>query len=84
MWNYVNKSPIRGNNKPFWKYIKVYNIRVAAIKNNCILHRNSKTKAELLHHKFMLFFSMNDNMDHLPTMSHAKLPNIENITICIE
>ena len=27
---------------------------------------------------------MNDDTDHLPTMSHPKYPNIENMTICIE
>ena len=82
-WNYVNanlnKSLEHGNNKPFWKYIKARrndNIRVAAIKNNGILYRDSKTKAELLSHQFMSVFTMDDDTDHLPTMSHPKYPNI--------
>ena len=83
----LNKSLEHGNNKPFWKYIKARrndNIRVAAIKNNGILYHDSKTKAELLNHKFMSVFTMDDDTGHLPTMSHPKYPNIENITISIE
>ena len=90
-WNYVNaflnKSLEHGNNKPFWKYIKAKrsdNIGVAAIKNNGILYHDSKTKAELLNHQFKSVFTMDDDTDHLPTMSHPKYPNIENITISIE
>ena len=83
----LNKSLEHGNNKPFWKYIKarrIDNIGVAAIKNNGILYHDSKTKAELLNHKFKSVFTMDDDTDHLPTMSHPKYPNIENITISIE
>ena len=87
-WNYVNailnESLEHGNNKPFWKYIKARrndNIGVAAIKNNGILYHDSKTKAELLNHQFKSVFTMDDDTDHLPTMSY---PNIENITISIE
>ena len=90
-WNYVNailnKSPEHGNNKPFWKYIKARrndNIGVAAIKNNGILYHDSKTKAELLNHQSKSVFTMDDETDHLPTMSHPKYPNIENITVSIE
>ena len=90
-WNYanaiLNKSLEHGNNKPFWKYIKARrndNIGVAAIKNNDILYHDSKTKAELLDHQFKSVFTMDDDTDHLPTMSHPKYPNIENITISIE
>ena len=90
-WNYVNvilnKSLEHGNNKPFWKYIKARrndNIGVAAIKDNGILYHDSKTKAELLNHQFKSVFTIDDDSDHLPTMSHPKYPNIENITISIE
>ena len=90
-WNYVNailnESLEHGNNKPFWKYIKARhndNIGVAAIKNNGILYHDSKTKAELLNHQLKSVFTMDDDTDHLPTMSHPKYPNIENITISIE
>ena len=86
-WNYVNailnKSLEHGNNKPFWKYIKARcndNIGVAAIKNNGILYHDSKTKADL----FKSVFTMDDDTDHLPTMSHPTYPNIENISISIE
>ena len=89
--NYVNavlnKSLEHGNNKPFWKYIKARrndNIGVAAIKNNGILYHDSKTKAELLSHQFMSVFAMDDDTDHLPTMSHPKYPNIEIIALIIE
>ena len=54
------------------------------IKNNGILYHDSKTKAELLNHQFKSVFTMDDDTDHLPTMSHPKYPNIENITISIE
>ena len=57
---------------------------VAAIKNNGILHHDSKTKAELLNHQCKSVFTMDDDTDHLPIMSHPKYPNIENITISIE
>ena len=77
-WNYVNailnKSLEQGNNKPFWKYIKARctdNIGVAAIKNNGILHHDSKTKAELLNQQYKSIFTMDDNIDHLP-MSHPE------------
>ena len=83
----LNKSLEHGNNKPFWKYIKSRrsdNIGVAAIKNNGILYHDSKTKSELLNHQFKSVFTMDDDTDHLPTMSHFKYPNIENITISIE
>ena len=74
-WNYVNaimnKSLEHGNNKPFWKYIKARhndNIGVAAIKDNGILYHDSKTKAELLNHQFKsVFFTIDDDTDHLPT-----------------
>ena len=55
------------------------NIGVAAIKNNGILYHDSKTKAELLNHQFKSVFTMDDDTGHLPTMSHPKYPNIENI-----
>ena len=83
----LNESLEHGNNKPFWKYVKARrndNIGVAAIKNNGILYHDSKTKAELLNHQFRSVFTMDDDTDHLPTMSHPKYPNIENITICFE
>ena len=90
-WNYVNailnKSLEHGNNKPFWKYIKARhndNIGVAAIRDNGILYHDSKTKAELLNYQFKSVFTIDDDTDHLPTMSHPKYPNIENITISIE
>ena len=90
-WNYVNailnESLEHENNKPFVKYIKERrndNIGVAAIKNNGILYHDSKTKVELLNHQFKSVFTMDDDTDHLPTMSHAKYSNIENITISIE
>ena len=90
-WNYVttilNKSLEHGNNKPFCNYIKARhndNIGVAAIKNNGILYHDSKTKAELISHQFKSVFTMDDDTDHLSTMSHPKYPNIENITISIE
>ena len=89
--NYVNatlnKSLEHGNNKPFWKYIIARCndiIRVAAIKNNGILYHDSKSKVELLSHKFKSVFTMDDDTYLLPTMSHPKYPNIENITIGIE
>ena len=83
----LNKSLEHGNNKPFWKYIKARhsdNIGVAAIKNNGTLYHDSKAKAELLSHQFKSVFTMGDDTDHLPTMSHPKYPNIENITMSIE
>ena len=90
-WNYVNailnKSLKHGNNKLFWKYIKARrndNIGVAAIKNDGIFCHDSKTKADLLNHKFKSVFTMDDDTDHLPTTSHPKYPNIEDITISIE
>ena len=83
----LNKSLEHGNNKPFWKYIKAKrndNIGVAAIRNNGILHHDSKTKAELLNHKFKSAFTMDDDTDYLPTISHPKYPNNEDINIGIE
>ena len=82
----MNKSLQHGNIKPLCKYIKARrngNILVAAIKNNGILHHDSKTKAELLNHQFTSVFTMDDDTDHLPAMSHPKYTNIENITINI-
>ena len=90
-WNYVNailnKSLENGNNKQFWKYIKARrndNIGVAAIKKNGILYHDIRAKAELLSHQFKSVSTMDDDTDQLPTMSHPKYPNIENITISIE
>ena len=83
----LNKSLEHGNGKPFWKYINARhsdNIGVAAIKNNGILYHDSETKAVLLNHQFKSVFTMNDDADHLQTMSHPKYPNIENMTIGIE
>ena len=83
----LNKSLERGNNKPFWKYVNARrddNIGVYAIKNNGILYHDSKTKAELLNHQFKSVFTLDDDTDRLPIMSHPKYPNIENITISIE
>ena len=77
-----NKSFEHGNNKPFWKYIKPRrndNIGVAAIKNNCILYHDSKTKAELLNHPSKSVFTMDDDTDHLLTMSHPKDPNADTL-----
>ena len=83
----LNKSLEHGNNKPFRKYIKARrndNIGVAAIKKNGILHHDRKTKALLLSNQFRSVFTLDDDTDHLHTMSHPKYSNIENITICIE
>ena len=80
----LNKSHEHGYNKPFWNYIKARrddNITVSEIKDNGIHYHDGKTKAELLDHQFKSVFSMDDDADHLPTMSH---PNIENITINIK
>ena len=54
------------------------------MKNNGILYHDSKTKAELLNDQFNSIFTMDDDTDHLPTMSNPKYPNVENITISIE
>ena len=90
-WNYenatLNNSLEHGNNKPFYKNIKERrndNIAIVAIKNNGILYHDSKTKAELINHQIKSVFTMDDDTDHLPCMSHPKYPNIENITITIE
>ena len=48
------------------------NIGVAEIKNNCILHQDSKTKAELLDHELRSVSTTDDDIGHLPTMSHPK------------
>ena len=71
---------------PHWSRCNnnIDNIGVAAIKNNGILYHDSKTKAELLDHHFKSVFTMDDDADHLPTMSHPKYPNIENIAMSIE
>ena len=37
-----------------------------------------------IRHQSKSVFTMDDDTDHLPTMSHPKYPNIENITISIE
>ena len=90
-WNYVNvilnKSLEHGNNKPFWKYIRADrndNIGVAAIKNKSVLHHDSKTKAELLSLQLTSVFTVRDDADHLPTMSHPKYPNFDDMTISVE
>ena len=77
-WNYgnatLNKSLEHGNKKPFWKYIIARhddNNRVAANKNHGILHHDSKTKAELLNLQFKSVFTMDDDTNHLPTMSQG-------------
>ena len=57
---------------------------LSSFKDNGILYHDSKTKAELLNHQFKSVFTIDDDTDHLPTMSHPKYPNIENITISIE
>ena len=75
-WNYVNailnKLLEHGNNKSFWKYIKARrndNIGVAAIRDNGILYHDSKTKVELLYHQFKSVVTIDDDTDHLPTMT---------------
>ena len=76
----LNKSLEHGDNKPFWKYIKARrndNIGVAAIKNNGILFHDSKSKAELLNHQLKSGFTMNDDTEHLPSMSHPKYPTLK-------
>ena len=83
----LNMSPEHINNKPFRKYTKtsrIVNIGVPAINNNGNLYHDGKTKDELLSHQFRSVFSINDDIDHLPTMSHPKYPIIENIIISIE
>lgn len=54
-WKYVNESLNQslddGNMKIFWKYTKANrndNIGIAGIKKNGVLHKNSKSKAEIL------------------------------------
>ena len=70
----LNKSLEHGINKPFWKYIKARrndNIGVAAIKDNGILYHDSNIKAELLHHQFKSVFTIDDDTDHLPTLTSS-------------
>ena len=83
-WNYVNvilnKSLEHGNNKPLWKYIKAKcndNIVVAAIKNNSILHHNSKTKAELQNNQSKPVFTINDDTDHLQPCHIQNIPALK-------
>ena len=52
--------------------------------NNGFLHHDSITKAELLRHIFRSVFTMDDDTDHLPTMSHPRYPKIEDVTISVE
>ena len=61
------------------------NIRVAAIKNKGILYHDSKTKAELLNHKFKSFFLLWMATQIISLLCHIpKYPNIENIAMSIE
>ena len=61
-----------------------YGQRRRAVMNNCILFHDSNSKAELLSHQFKSVFTMDDDTDHLPSMSHPKYPNIENIALSID
>ena len=74
----LNKSLGNGNNKQFWKYIKA---RLTPCFYTMVLY--------IFIFFFYLYiytmvFTMDDDTDHLPTMSHPKYPNIENINISIE
>ena len=60
------------------------NIGVTAIKNNGILLHVRKTKDELLSHQCISVFTVYDDTDYLPTMSHPRYPNNEDIAIGIE
>ena len=77
-----NGPSVMGPSAALWPQNNVMNN--AAIKINGILYHDCKTKAELMDHQLMSVFTMTGDKDHLPTMSHPKYPNIEDITISIE
>ena len=88
-WEHINstldESLKSGNSKPFWKYVKakrVDNVGVSGLKENGILHEDSKTKASLLLKQFSSVFTKEDNSVPLPHIENpTDYPNIENIKV---
>ena len=83
----MEKSLEEGNNKTFWKYIKAKrhdNIGVAGIKSDCVLHQDSKTKAQLLNKQFKSVFTTESKEETLPTLSEHLYPPMPDIKIHIE
>ena len=86
-WTYVNNIIEEGlknnNNKPFWQYIKSRrqdNVGVAPLKENSILHSDSKSKARILINQFQSVFTPEDGSP-LPPMETKPYPNMDNIVI---
>ena len=67
-WDYVNNILIDGlennNSKPFWRFVKSRrqdSVGVDALKDEGILHTDSKEKAHILNHQFQRGFTQEDN-----------------------
>lgn len=81
--NIMLDSLNENNAKPFWKYIrsqKLDNIIVAPLKDNGIIHSNSKDKAQILNKQFQSLFT-DEEKSNIPTMSGNPTPSIGNLHI---
>ena len=90
-WDYVNKTLTEslesGNNKSFWKYIKSKrsdSIGIAGLKQNGVLHQDSKEKAEILNAQFKSVFTREDPNEQLPKIREQHYPTIGNLEITSE
>ena len=75
-WDYVNNILIDGlennNSKPFWRFIKSRrqdSVGVAPLKDEGILHTDSKEKAHILNRQFQRVFTQEDNS---PLPNHCR------------
>ena len=89
-WKYVNDIIEEGlksnNNKPFWQYIKSRrqdNVGIAPLKDNSVLHSDSKSKARILIKQFQSVFTPEDGSP-LPPMEKKSYNSIDNIIITTE
>ena len=77
----------QGNNKSFWKYIKSKrsdSIGIAGLKQQGVLHQDSKAKAEILNSQFKSVFTKEDPNEELPEISEKCYPSISNLEITVE
>ena len=81
-WDYVNNILIDGlesnNSKPFWRFVKSRrqdSVGVAPLKDEGILHTDSKEKAHILNRQFQRVFMQEDNSP-LPNPAGPSYPYI--------
>lgn len=89
-WQYVDSVISQGlaenNSRPFWKFVKAQKqdgFGIAPLKENGVIHTESKEKADILNRQFQSVFTQPSG-DPTPNLPGRPFPHIPPLTIGVE